>query len=452
MILAKALTGYTFRYISLFVAGLSAAVFLVLIFLYLIYSYNQFLEVNESITDEVDTMGLIYSGQGMHGLNQYIDDQTQRGFFNKYFYIVVDSDDQKISGNMEAWPNYREFAQDWINFEFDIQIGSHVDYIARTRSLDNGYRVMAARHIEEVYENASLVLRILFRSMVATIFFGFFGAIIASIVAERRLETVNAEIQSIVTGDLSQRMDVGDSRGDMRRLILHFNSMLDRIQSLMLGVQNVSDNIAHDLRTPLTRMRNHLTQLRDQFDGDSQDKIQELIEESDGLLATFAALLRIAQLEAGNRRSQFEKVDFTKLVDDVVELYEPLAQEKAIQVLLEVEKDLSVVGDRDLLFQMMANLFDNAVKYTDNQGLIELNLKSVTGGGIELRLADNGSGIPAADRENVFQRFFRLESSRSKYPGNGLGLSLVQALLSAHQGHIELSDNHPGLIAKVRLP
>ena len=130
----------------------------------------------------------------MPGLSQYIEDQTQRGFFNKYFYLVVDSDYQKISGNMESWPNYREFAQDWINFEFDIQVGSHVDYIARTRLLNGGYRVMAARHIEEVYENASLVLRILFRSMVATLFFGFFGAIIASVVAERRLETVNAEI------------------------------------------------------------------------------------------------------------------------------------------------------------------------------------------------------------------------------------------------------------------
>jgi signal transduction histidine kinase len=454
MILIKALTSYTFRYISLFVAGLSGAVFLVLMSLYFIFSYNHFVDVNESITEEVDTMLVVYSGQGMQGLNQYIDDQTQRGFFNKFFYLVADRDYKKLSGNMERWPKYREFAQDWIKFEFDMQelADGDVDLIARARTLPNGSHIMAARHFEEVYESGSLVLKILIRSMLATLFFGFFGSIITSIVAERRLESLNVGIKTITTGDLSRRLSVGDSSGDMRLLINHINRLLNQIESLMEGVQLVSDAIAHDLRTPLTRMRNRLTLLHEHASGEQRGDIVILIEESDSLLETFGALLRIAQLEAGNRRSQFAPVKLNELVYDVVELYEPLAQEKNISVNISIEEPASVMGDRDLLFQMLANLFDNAVKYTPEDGAINLTLRVAQNRMRHLLISDTGPGIPLADRENVFQRFFRLESSRSEYPGNGLGLSLVQAVIKAHYGSIRLSDNNPGLAAEVHLP
>jgi signal transduction histidine kinase len=266
------------------------------------------------------------------------------------------------------------------------------------------------------------------------------------------LESLNVGIKTITTGDLSRRLSVGDSSGDMRLLINHINRLLNQIESLMEGVQLVSDAIAHDLRTPLTRMRNRLTLLHEHASGEQRGDIVILIEESDSLLETFGALLRIAQLEAGNRRSQFAPVKLNELVYDVVELYEPLAQEKNISVNISIEEPASVMGDRDLLFQMLANLFDNAVKYTPEDGAINLTLRVAQNRMRHLLISDTGPGIPLADRENVFQRFFRLESSRSEYPGNGLGLSLVQAVIKAHYGSIRLSDNNPGLAAEVHLP
>ncbi|MFB3077280.1 MAG: sensor histidine kinase, partial [Lysobacterales bacterium] len=310
--------------------------------------------------------------------------------------------------------------------------------------------LLAALRYNDILESNRLVMKILFRTMLATLALGVVGGYFSAAFTLRRVERVNEGISDIVRGDLSQRIPLGDAAGNVRELIENFNDMLDQTQSLMQGVRTLSDNIAHDLRTPLTRMRNNLSLLERELQGEEEGRVQQLIAECDEILTTFNALLRIAQLEAGNRISVFAPVNLGALVQDVVELYEPLAQEKQVEVHVHCEP-LGFDGDRDLLFQMAANLLDNAVKYTSNGGAISVAVTGSERDKVILTVADDGPGIPVADRENVFRRFFRLESSRGVQSGSGLGLSLVQAVVKMHRGSIRLLDNHPGLRVEVSL-
>jgi signal transduction histidine kinase len=213
----------------------------------------------------------------------------------------------------------------------------------------------------------------------------------------------------------------------------------------------VSDNIAHDLRTPLTHLRNHLTELELPGTVDADDKIQALIEEADGILATFNALLRIARIESDSGGGEFCRVNVNLLLQDVVEFYEPLCSDGGQQLELSISGELELWADRDLIFQMLANLVDNAIKYTPDGGVIQVSAGH-DAGAVRIAVADNGPGIPEAERDKAFQRFYRLEASRGLLPGNGLGLSRVAAVVNLHQGSIQLEDNNPGLRVVVQMP
>jgi signal transduction histidine kinase len=236
------------------------------------------------------------------------------------------------------------------------------------------------------------------------------------------------------------------------QLAENLNSMLDRIETLMAGIRQVSDNIAHDLRSPLTRLRSRLeiARMGELDPARARALIEETIAEADTLLSTFNALLRIAEIEAGRSRAGFGEVDLSEVVRDAVELYEPLAQERKQALAMQVDAGLTITGDRHLLSQAVANLIDNAIKYTPEDREIAVTL-SDTPRGAALRVADQGTGIPAEFRDKVLQRFFRLEASRST-PGSGLGLSLVAAVAHLHDAALELGDNNPGLIVTITFP
>jgi signal transduction histidine kinase len=268
----------------------------------------------------------------------------------------------------------------------------------------------------------------------------------------RRIEAINETCREIMSGDLSRRVPSRNTGDDFDVLADNLNNMLSQIESLMESVRQVSDNIAHDLRTPLARLRNRLEELS--LDVKQPDAgrvtLEQALEEADGLLNTFNALLRIARIESHESSTDFAPIDINELVRDVMELYEPLAEEKGLRLSAELAARPVFTGDRDLLFQAIANLLDNAIKYTPAHGEIRCSLLP-DDGGARLLLSDNGPGIPADQRDKVFQRFFRLEQSRTT-PGNGLGMSLVQAVMQLHHLTIELQDNRPGLKVIIRFP
>jgi signal transduction histidine kinase len=266
----------------------------------------------------------------------------------------------------------------------------------------------------------------------------------------RRLDAINRMSRDIMTGDLSHRVPVRGTGDDFDTLAGNLNAMLARIQDLMVTVKGVSENIAHDLRTPLARLRSRLEAARIQPPTADlyETWVDGTIAEVDKVLETFEALLKIAEIESGKPRESFAKVDLTSVVADVVEFYEPLAEERDQRFDIAIEAVHEIIGDRNLLFRALANLIDNAIKYAPLGGYVGVTLRNDPSGPTVL-VADNGPGIPPQAHEKVFRRLFRLETSRSK-PGNGLGLSLVAAVVDLHGIVMTLDDNSPGLRVSLR--
>jgi signal transduction histidine kinase len=266
--------------------------------------------------------------------------------------------------------------------------------------------------------------------------------------------------RNIMDGNLGKRLPVAGTGDELDRLADNLNVMLDRIEALMAGLKEVSDNIAHDLKTPLTRLHNRAEQaLRTaQTDSEYRNALETIIDESDGLISTFNALLMIARAEAGQAREGMADFDAAEVAHDVGELYEPLAEEKGIALTVEAEAPAPVKGNRELVSQAVANLVDNAIKYGEPKGgeingtKPEIVVRAVNDGDrITLTVADHGPGIPEGERSRVVERFVRLEQSRSQ-PGLGLGLSLASAVARLHGGELKLEDNAPGLKSVIALP
>ncbi len=257
-----------------------------------------------------------------------------------------------------------------------------------------------------------------------------------------------------MAGNLAGRMPVTGTGDELDRLALALNQMLDQIERLMSAMKEVSSNIAHDLKTPLTRVKARVeSALRSGVSSEYREALEKTVEESDRLLQTFNALLSIARAESGQQRSGLEPVDARTIIAEVAELYEPMVEEQGGTLSVEAAEGLDIVADRQLLAQAISNLLDNALKYGAREGeapRIELS-GEVSNGRVVIAVGDHGEGIPIADRDRVLERFVRLDASRSR-PGNGLGLSLVSGVVKLHGGVLALEDNHPGLLAKISLP
>jgi len=325
--------------------------------------------------------------------------------------------------------------------------------------LPGGFRLLIGHDLGDRARIGKVMVRALALSLV---FFAALGAIGALFVARRvlkRIDDMNTSAQGIMAGDLTRRLPVSGSGDELDRLAEGLNEMLGRISELMTGLQEVSDNIAHDLRTPLTRLRNH-AEAALAFGGDAaayRQALEKTIEESDQLIRIFNALLLIARAEAGGDLGPLQPLDIGEAARSVAELYEPIAEEEGVALTVRADDGLRVRGNRELIGQAIANLVDNALKYGASQKGDAAAKPDVVitarraGESVVLTIADQGPGIAPEDRARALERFVRLEGSRSR-PGSGLGLSLAAAVARMHGGTVELEDNQPGLRVSLTLP
>lgn len=297
---------------------------------------------------------------------------------------------------------------------------------------------------------------IIIHSILGVVLFICCSLFFISYYATKRINAIVETADSIIrTGDLTQRIPIDNPWDDLSKLAQVLNAMLAQIDQSVASIRQVSDNIAHDLRTPLTRLRNHIENMRmsaivPPTDPEEQQKeFNALVTECDALLSTFNALLRIANIESGRGHSLFERTNLMPVVEDAIDLYEPMASEKNIRLSFHAEPAW-VQGDKDLIFQMLANLLDNAIKHTPVGGDITLAIKAGNPK-TTITITDTGTGIPDEHKHHVFRRFYRTESARNT-PGSGLGLSLVNAIIRLHKGTIKLQDRTPnGLIVTIVL-
>ncbi|MBS0214279.1 MAG: HAMP domain-containing histidine kinase [Proteobacteria bacterium] len=338
------------------------------------------------------------------------------------------------------------------SYEFiDDDTDDDANTMAHATPLGDGSVLVVALHTRAQDGFRSLMLRASIAALIAAGVLGvLLGWLIMRLVASR-LRALDIATERITAGDMTQRVRVDGSGDAFDRLAQRFNSMLDRIGGLMAGVRAATDHIAHDLRTPLTRLRNRLDDLREDAEPGSSQRtsLDTAVNDTDQLLGTFAGLLRLSRIEAQSLGLDAPRVALWPLLEDAQDMYAPIAAERGIRI--ELGGDAAdAQGDADQLFQMVLNLLDNAIKYTPDGSVVQLAVRP-QGPVVVIDVADQGAGIPEEDRLRVFDRFERLEAHRGS-PGSGLGLSLVRAIANRHGGRIELRDHHPGLLVRVTLP
>lgn len=323
--------------------------------------------------------------------------------------------------------------------------------------LPGDFRLLIGRDIVEREELRQIIIRPAVWGLGVLVILGVAGGLFVTRRVLKRIDQMTATAETIMAGNLSRRLAVANTGDEFDRLALSLNAMLDRIETLMAGLKEVSDNIAHDLKTPLTRLRNRAEDALRTAGNDEEWRAatEQTIEESDGLIRTFDALLMIARAETGQARAGMVSFDLAETVLGVAELYEPVADDQGIDLKVAASEPLPVHGLRELFGQALSNLIDNAIKYSapdtvGERGAIELSLVRDADDAC-LIVADRGPGIPAEDRQRVLERFVRLEASRTQ-PGSGLGLSLVAAVVQLHGGTMQLEDNAPGLRVTIRIP
>ena len=457
-------TAFRLTLVYLFLFALFAA------FLLGFFAWNTRHLITEQITTTVNAetgeISDIFGRRGLRGLVLTIENRALRPGAN--LYLVTTPAGQAIAGNVGSLAPGVMATTGWSETAYrrlDEQDSSNHFALVRVTELPSGFRLLIGRDLEERRRLFGIVAKAAQFSLLVVIVLGLGGGIFVARRVLRRIDAMTGTTQRIMAGDLSGRLPVGRSGDELDRLAGNLNAMLERIEALMMGLKEVSDNIAHDLKTPLTRLRNRAEEAlaKSRTEPEYRSALERTIEESDGLIRTFNALLMIARAESGQARGNMDDFDAADVARGIHELYEPLAEDDGMTLRVKVER-APIHANRELISQALANLVENAIKYGKPESTVqplaptaETDRKEIlieakrVGDRVLLSVTDRGPGIPVADRKHAVERFVRLEASRTQ-PGSGLGLSLASAVATLHGGDLRLDDAHPGLIATLAIP
>lgn len=423
-------------------------------------------QITTTVNAEIGEVSDIYARRGLRGLVFTIENRALRPGAN--LYLVTTPAGLAVAGNVGSLAPGVMATTGWSETAYrrlDEQNTRDHRALVRVTELTSGFRLLIGRDLEERRRLFGIVAKAAQWSLLVVVVLGLGGGVFVARRVLRRIDGMTGTTQRIMAGDLTGRLPVGRSGDELDRLAENLNAMLERIEALMMGLKEVSDNIAHDLKTPLTRLRNRAEEAlaKSGSEADYRSALERTIEESDGLIRTFNALLMIARAESGQARGNMDDFDAAEVARGIQELYEPLAEDGGLTLRVKTSP-APVHGNRELLSQALANLVENAIKYGKPLASVQPLRGGAAGGANEiliearrdgayvlLSVSDHGPGIPAADRGHAVERFVRLEASRTQ-PGSGLGLSLASAVATLHGGELRLDDNNPGLSATLAIP
>lgn len=420
-------------------------------FIYLSTSYYIGEQIDARLRLEMEVLLKLHQDRAMPALSEAIRQRSRREDEHQriFFYRIVSP---RVS-LPTAWPEAdgRGFATLRLDEVFPVAQGGEDPVRVLMARLPDGYRLLVGRDLNDERQLMDHTLNAVMLVTLVVLLLSLSGGIVMGLSTLRRIDTIDATAGKIIAGDLSRRVPLRSRDDEFDQLGRKLNAMLDRIEALMAAMREVTDNVAHDLRSPLNRLRNRLdvTLLEARSEAEYRAVLEQATDDVDGLLRTFNALLGIAQVEAGIAPSEQGPVDLQELALDLADLYGALAEDRQLRLHCETES-VQVSGNRQLLTQAAANLLDNAVKYTPAGGEISLQVAYREDASV-LEVRDTGPGIPEDQRGRVLERFVRLDGARS-LPGNGLGLSLVRAVARLHGARLQLADNHPGLRVSLSFP
>lgn len=453
--LVETLRSSTFK-LALIAIGLFGAIVLTL-FSYVYWSTMSYVtgRLDSAIAAEQLALHKTYDREGRGGLMTALQQRATDERFQDNLYLLADPSYSFLAGNLKAWPPDLVGSEGWQNFRVPSKPGASDQSMLRAalNTFPNGDHLLVGKDADDLDA---------FKGSIETAFIWgialiFVLASVATVLVTRRtvgrIEAINVTSRAIMQSGLDKRIPLRGTNDEWDHVAENLNSMLDRIETLMQEVKQVTDNVAHDLRTPLARIRGRLEKAyHRKRDGEAdQELIADTIANLDGVLRIFSSLTRIAQIEAKAQQVAFRTVNIAEITRETVELYDAAAEEKGTHLSFVGDQHVCVTGDRDLIFDAVANLIDNAIKHGRPAGHVTVELAENSEGAAVISVTDDGPGIPAAEHQNVFKRFYRLERSR-RTVGNGLGLSLVAAVARLHGARIEMLDNLPGLRFRLLFP
>lgn len=405
----------------------------------------------ERLQEDTEHLTSVFHRGGAEGLARFINERIGLHIANERMLLLSDASLKPIAGNLPEWP--REVPGDPGTYAISISPGGRpIRALLLRTALPGGYNLLVGRDLARLRPLEMRFWYGLAGAIGTLLLVGLVGGILVRRAMLARIDSFNQTVSMIVQGDLSHRLPLNRRNDEFDALSGIVNRMLDQIEQLVNGVRNVSNSIAHDLRTPLTELRSRLEEVT--ITRPSSDEalaaVEAAVADVDRVIGIFNALLRLAKIDAGASRSDFIEVDAADAAAKAVEFYQPSAELKGISLTFDEKGDASILGDAVLLAQAIGNLIDNALKFTPENGAIAVETRRREDGAVEITVSDNGPGIPDAEKPRVIERFYRGDASRGT-PGIGLGLSLVGAVAKLHVGSLEFFDNHPGLRARMIL-